>query len=76
MKNNYGNYVIQKALKLACGDKKSLLIKAICHNLNKLGERKLIAKWKSIISPHIRNNNDIKNDMIIINSPDEDKLSF
>ncbi len=49
MKNNYGNYVVQKALKLANQSDKSKLVKCIIKNIEKIGDRKLIMKWKSII---------------------------
>ena len=53
MKSNYGNYVIQKALKLAKGEKKNDLIFNAAKLINKLNENKLINKWKSILSPYI-----------------------
>ena len=53
MKSNYGNYVIQKALKLAKGEKKNDLIFNAARLINKLNENKLINKWKSILSPYI-----------------------
>jgi len=49
MKSNYGNYVIQKALKLSCYTPKLNLINNIIQNLNKIGDNKLIQKWRSII---------------------------
>lgn len=58
MKNNFGNYVVQKVLKLALGSFKAKLIKAILNNIEKIGDRKLIMKWKSIVYSHI-NNEDI-----------------
>jgi hypothetical protein len=58
MKNNYGNYVIQKALKLSSGKSKKLLVITVQNNINKLKEKKLIIKWHSILKPYL---NDIKN---------------
>ena len=53
MKSIYGNYVIQKALKLSKGDYKQKLVYNAIKNINKLAEQKLIKKWKSILSPYI-----------------------
>ena len=53
MKSIYGNYVIQKALKLAKGDSKQKLVYNSAKNVNKLVEQKLIKKWKSILSIYI-----------------------
>lgn len=53
MKNNYGNYVIQKALKLSTGLAKTSLINAILKNLDKIGEVKLTLKWQSIVENHV-----------------------
>ena len=55
MKNNYGNYVVQKALKLAKGENKLKLIQIILKNIEKIGDKKLIAKWKSIVDIHYNN---------------------
>ena len=57
MKNNYGNYVIQKALKLSSGKYKKLLVMNVQNNINKLKEKKLILKWHSILHPYL---NEIK----------------
>ena len=65
IKNNYGNYVIQTALKTAKSRMKISLINAIENNLNILGEKKLINKWKSILASNIiecvNNGNNISN---------------
>jgi hypothetical protein len=53
MKNNYGNYVVQKALRLSKGMHKNKLISTILKNLEKIGDRKLIMKWKSIVDSHV-----------------------
>ena len=50
IKNNYGNYVIQKAVKLSSGKSQEKLIKEIAKNLHKLEDKKIINKWKMIIS--------------------------
>ena len=56
IKNNYGNYVIQTALKYSKGKVKKILINSIENNLGVLGDKKLINKWKNIISSNIQNN--------------------
>ncbi len=54
MKSNYGNYVIQKAIKLAKGEYKKKLVFNAAKDINKIKEAKLIKKWKSILSPNIK----------------------
>ena len=54
MKSNYGNYVIQKAIKLSKGESKSKLIFNSAKYVNKLNDCKLIIKWKYILSPQIK----------------------
>jgi hypothetical protein len=51
MKNNYGNYVIQTALKVSKNKNQiqKLLIEILNKNLIILNDKKLINKWKSII---------------------------
>jgi mRNA-binding protein PUF3 len=53
MRSNYGNYVIQKAIKLSKGENKKKLVFNAAKDVNKLNDAKLIIKWKSILSPHI-----------------------
>ena len=48
--NNYGNYVIQKALKLSSGIYQNTLIQEIYKNLYLIEDKKIINKWKMIIS--------------------------
>ena len=50
IKNKYGNYVIQKAIKLSSGNYRGKIIGEINKNINKLEDKKIINKWKSIIS--------------------------
>ena len=52
MKNNYGNYVIQTALKVSKSSHQQMIINSIEKNLIQLNDKKLIKKWKSIISAH------------------------
>lgn len=49
MKSSFGNYVVQKALKVAINENKSKLVNTILNHVEKLGERKLIIKWKKIV---------------------------
>ena len=56
IKNNYGNYVIQTALKYSKGKVKTILINSIENNLGVLGDKKLINKWKNIISSNVQIN--------------------
>ena len=53
MKNNFGNYVIQKALKLCNGEDKKKFVQFIGKNIYKLNDKKLITKWKRILMPHL-----------------------
>ena len=54
MKNNFGNYVIQKALKLCEGEDKKKFVLNIGKNIYKLNDKKLITKWKKILMPHLQ----------------------
>jgi hypothetical protein len=58
MKNNYGNFVVQKALKLARSPFKEKLITTIAKNIENIGDKKIIVKWQGIILEYI--NNDYK----------------
>ena len=49
MRNNFGNYVVQKAVKLSSGKSQERLIREILKNINKLEDKKIISKWKMII---------------------------
>ena len=65
MKNNFGNYVIQKALKISLKNDKKKLAEEVERNIFKLNDKKLILKWKSIVSPHLDSkNNQDKNSII------------
>ena len=50
IKNKYGNFVVQKAVKLSSGNNRDKIIGEISKNLNKLRDKKIINKWKAIIS--------------------------
>ncbi|MCQ2816798.1 MAG: hypothetical protein MJ252_05980 [archaeon] len=49
MKDSFGNYVIQKALKLSKGEEKENLMEQMKFNLCRLPNKKMISKWNSII---------------------------
>lgn len=53
MMNNFGNYVVQKALKVSSKNDKILLIQNIYKNIDKIRDRKLNQKWKSIIESNL-----------------------
>lgn len=53
MRNSYGNYVIQKALKISAGRNKEKLADNVNKNIYKLNDKKLISKWKNIVSFHL-----------------------
>jgi hypothetical protein len=53
MKNGFGNYVVQKALKISTGKNKAYLAESVNKNIYKLNDKKLITKWKSIVAPHL-----------------------
>ena len=56
MKNNYGNYVIQTALKVSRKNKsiQMMIINLINRNFILLNDKKLVNKWKNIISINTR----------------------
>ena len=49
MKNNFGNYVVQKALMIAEGDMKVEIGMAIQENIPHLSDKKLKTKWIQIL---------------------------
>jgi len=53
MINNYGNYVVQKALKLSSKNVKIMLINNIFKHIDKIKDKKLKSKWKSIIESNL-----------------------
>ena len=65
MRNNYGNYVVQKALKLSSVSNKQKIISLILKNIDKIGDLKLILKWRLIVQDYITP--DDKNFQIQIN---------
>lgn len=53
MKNNYGNYVIQKALKISTDKNNRILADNVNKNIYKLNDKKLMSKWKNIVFPYL-----------------------
>ena len=56
MKNEYGNFVIQKALKLSQNLNRKRLVKLIQKNVDKIGDKKLVVKWKNIVNSFVNSN--------------------
>jgi hypothetical protein len=56
MKNSFGNYVVQKALKLSSGHLKAKLTNNIKKNMEKLTDPKLVNKWQSIVNNYAKAN--------------------
>ena len=58
IKNSYGNFVVQKALKIATGEDKQNLVNSILKVLHLIQDKKIRTKWEQIIadaqssSPH------------------------
>ena len=50
IKNKYGNYVVQKAVKISSGISRDKIVGEINKNINKLKDKKIINKWKIILS--------------------------
>lgn len=73
MKNNYGNYVVQKALRIAKNENKKILVEYVSRNVDRLGEKKIIEKWRNILlqsesnEPNVENTSPTKN--ILKNNP-------
>lgn len=73
MKSSFGNYVIQKALKIATNENKAILVETIIIHVEKLGERKLINKWKNIVKDSVNNNNNNNNPNASLKKKNEKK---
>ncbi len=56
MKNNYGNYVVQKALKISSGVYKAKLLNILAKSIEKIGDKKIMGKWRSIIGKFANKN--------------------
>ena len=55
IRNSYGNYVVQKALKIGLGKDKQGLINAIQRCIPSIPDRKIRQKWESIIADAAQN---------------------
>ena len=53
VKDSFGNYVVQTALKVSKGNMKMILITSIDNNLHELDDVRLIKKWKLILAENI-----------------------
>ena len=53
VKDSFGNYVVQTALKVSKGNMKMILITSIDNNLHELADVRLIKKWKLILAENI-----------------------
>ncbi len=49
IRNSYGNYVVQKSLKIAQGKDKTQLITAILKCIPQIPDRKIRQKWEKIV---------------------------
>lgn len=47
--NSYGNFVVQKTLKLSQGRLKTILIIELVKVIGKIPDKKLIVRWKKIV---------------------------
>lgn len=56
MINMYGNYVVQKALRLCSKKEKKNIIENIVKNIEKIKDKKINTKWKSIVESHVDGN--------------------
>ena len=63
IKNSFGNFVLQKALKLSSGRRKTKLTNSIKKSLDKLSDKKLIKKWKTILSSSTHLNLNLENNI-------------
>lgn len=61
IKNNIGNSIIQKTLKVASDEYRLKLIQYVDSNIDRLGDRKLIQNWR-IVTNNILNNDNLMND--------------
>ena len=48
--NSFGNFVLQTAIKLSKGKNKIRIVNYIKKNLDKINDKKIVKKWKEIIS--------------------------
>jgi hypothetical protein len=50
--SNYGNYIVQKGLKISNMKARYVLIKLITHSLKKIKKSNVVSKWKHIIEEY------------------------
>ena len=53
MKSNFGNYVVQKVIKISEGENKNKFVFNAAKEIDKLNDNKLIQKWKTLLAPHL-----------------------
>jgi len=49
IRNSYGNYVVQKALKISKNEDKKMMIASIQKHIPNIPDRKIRSKWETII---------------------------
>ncbi len=54
IKNNFGNYVLQKILLIVTEPLRYVLISEIIKALNNIGDKKIIIKWKHICDSYVK----------------------
>ena len=77
--NSFGNFVLQTAMKLSKGKNKTRIVNYIKKNLDKINDKKIVKKWKEIISlsSHLTfQNNFNSNSQGTLNKSYEKKNSF
>ena len=55
MRNSYGNYVVQKALKIAEGEDKKSIVQSIQNNIPVISDKKIRQKWTVLLEQGIEN---------------------
>jgi hypothetical protein len=53
IENNYGNFVVQKAINLAGPGHKLILLSMIRQSLGKLSDIKLVCKWRELVDCNV-----------------------
>ena len=53
MKSNFGNYVVQKVIKISEGENKNKFVFNAAKEIDKLNDNKLIQKWKTLLAPYL-----------------------
>jgi hypothetical protein len=79
IRNNYGNYVIQKALQVSPPMSRFKLVNNIMQNLFRITDKKLMLKWKLIVDSNIQmliKQNFISNNGILLVNENLNQNSF